>query len=325
MDKIIGAGNALVDIILQLENDDLLTEFNLPKGGMELIDSSKRKKILDKTTGLKKQLSSGGSAANTIHGLANLGMNAGFIGSVGNDPTGEFFIEDLKKSKIEPKVFTRNEETGTALTLVSNDSERTFATYLGAAIEFSPEDINSQIFNGYSWCHIEGYLVNDKSLIKKIAETAKNCGLQVSIDLASYNVVEANLDFLVMLVKNSIDIVFANEEEAKAFTGMENRKALEYISNLCDIAIVKTGKNGSMIQQGENFIQVNALNVNCIDTTGAGDLYAAGFIYGLTKSYSMDVCGKIGTLLAGNVIQNIGAKLSPEQWENVIKSINKEG
>lgn len=321
MNKIIGAGNALVDVILQLENDKLLDEFKLPKGGMELIDSSTKKKILNKTTALSKQYSSGGSAANTIHGLANLGLDTGFIGSVGNDATAEFFVEDLKKNGIEPKIFYRNTETGSALTFVSRDSERTFATFLGAAIELSPDDIDSQILNAYSWCHIEGYLVNDTALIKKIAETAQKSGLQVSLDLASYNVVEANLDFLRNLTEKSIDIVFANEDEAKAFSGMENRKALEYISKLCEIAVVKTGKKGSMIQSGKKYYSVEALNVNCIDTTGAGDLYAAGFIYGLVMGYSMENCGKTGTLLAGNVIQNIGAKLSTDQWNNLHETI----
>ncbi|MFC2096706.1 adenosine kinase [Bacteroidota bacterium] len=321
MDKIIGIGNALVDLILQLENDDLIKKFNLPKGGMELIDNSLREKILKETSKLSKQLSSGGSAANTIHGLANLGMETGFVGSIGKDEMGEFFINDLTDKGIDPGLFIRDTETGTAITLVSKDSERTFATYLGAAIELSEEDIETKIFKEYTYCHIEGYLVMDHSLIKKIAETAKKCGLIVSLDLASYNVVEANLDFLQTLVSDYVDIVFANEEEAKAFTGMEPEKALKKISEVCEIAVVKTGKNGSIISKGENIYSVKALSVNCIDTTGAGDLYAAGFLYGHANSYDLDECGKIGTILAGNVIQNIGAKMDSDQWLKIKSEI----
>jgi len=322
MDKIIGFGNALADIIIRIEDDRILKDFNLPKGGMVLIDSSTRKKILDNTVSLPKQISSGGSAANTIHGLANLGLDTGFVGSVGHDSTGEFFTTDLKNSGIDPKVLSRDTETGSALTLVSKDSERTFATYLGAAIELSAEDINSKMFDNYDWCHIEGYLVNDTSLIKCIAETAKKCGLKVSLDLASYNVVEANLEFLRNLTRNSIDLVFANEDEARVFSGMEGRDALDFISEFCELAIIKTGEKGSMIKRGTDVCIVEALKVNCIDTTGAGDLYAAGFIYGMIKSYKLEICGKIGTLLAGNVIQNIGAKIKPEYWGKLRDQIN---
>lgn len=321
MDRIVGIGNALLDIILKLDNDNILQDFNLPKGGMELIDSSLRKKILDNTEGLEKQISSGGSAANTIHGLSNLGIDTGFIGSVGKDDMGKYFINDLKNNGVKPGVYIRDSVTGTALTLLSKDSERTFATYLGAAIELSAENITEEILRDYTFCHIEGYLVMDHNLIKKIASTAKNLGLKVSIDLASYNVVEANLDFLHNLIKNYVDIVFANEDEARAFTGQEPKKALEIISQYCEIAVVKTGKKGSMVKSEKKFCKVDSLNVNCIDTTGAGDLYAAGFLYGLINSFDIKKCANTGTLLAANVIQNIGAKINNTQWSQIKSNI----
>jgi len=192
--------------------------------------------------------------------------------------------------------------------MISKDGERTFGTFLGAAIELSANHINDNQFADYDILHVEGYLVQNHELLEAILKTAKNNGLKVSIDLASYNVVEDNIDFIKEMVTKYVDIIFANEEEAKAFTGMEPEAALEEISKVADIAIVKIGKKGSMIKQGNTIVNVDVREIEPIDTTGAGDIYAAGFLYGLII-ICLKIC-ELGSLLASTVIENIGAKIS---------------
>jgi sugar/nucleoside kinase (ribokinase family) len=323
MAKVLGMGNALVDIMTKLESDDTLKQFNLPKGSMQLVDFEFSSKVNEGTNHLEKQIASGGSAANTIHGLAKLGIETGFIGKVGEDEFGRFFHDDMVESTITPLLLKSTTPTGKAMALISQDSERTFATYLGAAVELSPEDIIKEQFEGYDIFHIEGYLVQNHKLIKRAVKLAKEKGLTVTLDMASYNVVEENLEFLNEILVKYVDIVFANEEEAKSFTGKEPEEALFQFSELCDIAVVKTGKSGSLVKQGITDHKVTAINVESIDTTGAGDLYASGFIYGMIKGYSLEKCGKLGSVLAGKTIEMIGPKMDETKWNEVKSMIHQ--
>ncbi|MCK4288764.1 MAG: adenosine kinase, partial [Bacteroidales bacterium] len=216
MTKILGMGNALVDIMTKLDHDGILDKFSLPKGSMQLIDIDKSDKLLSESKHLEKQLTSGGSAANTIHGLAKLGIETAFMGKVGKDEFGEFFHNDLKNSKINPVLFFSKSHSGRVVALISNDSERTFATHLGAAIELSADDLKSELFKGYNYFHIEGFLVQNHELLHKAVQLAKENNLMVSLDLASYNVVEDNLEFLKTILIKYVDILFANEDEARA-------------------------------------------------------------------------------------------------------------
>ncbi len=323
MDKVLGLGNALVDIMTKLDDDIVLENFSLPRGSMQLVDGEFSTKLVEETKNLKQELSSGGSAANTINGLANLGIECGFVGTVGDDEYGSFFKNDMLNNNIKPDLFIEESKTGRAVALISPDSERTFATFLGAAIELSADHINEEIFDGYNYLYIEGYLVQNQDLIAKAVKTAKLKGLKVCLDLASYNVVEANLDFLKSIVAEYVDIVFANEEEAKAFTGQEPKQALDTIAEKCDIAIVKIGKDGSMIKSEGKIYNINPTEAVRRDTTGAGDLYASGFIYGLVKGLSFEKCGDIGTVLSGNVIEVIGAKMDKERWDRIHKMVKE--
>ena len=262
-------------------------------------------------------MATGGSASNTINGITRLGAKAGFVGKVGTDFVGDFFKSDMINNGVTPHLRLSATPSGQCTVLVSADGERTLCTFLGAACELGADDLNEKMFEGYDIFHIEGYLVQNHDLIRTAVKLAKQAGLQVSIDLASYNVVEANLDFLNEIIREYVDIVFANEEEAKAFTGKQPEDALIHISEHCDIAVVKIGKEGSYIKSGEEKVQVKPRLANCIDTTGAGDLYAAGFLYGLACGYSLEVCGKIGSLVSGNVVEVLGAKMTDDVWAEI--------
>jgi sugar/nucleoside kinase (ribokinase family) len=321
MKKVLGMGNALVDVLIKMDDDQLLDQFGLPRGSMQLVDTALIKKILHGIEHLQAAIASGGSAANTINGLAALKIPCGYIGKTGDDQYGEIFADDMKTNQIETFLFKGENETGRAVAFISPDSERTFATYLGAAIELTPEDLRKELFDQYDIFHIEGYLVQNHALIEKAVQMAHDAGLKVSIDLASYNVVEANLEFLNKLVTQFVDIVFANEEESRAFTGKEPEDALDEIAKICDIAVVKIGKDGSLVKKGGKRYEVQAQKANPIDTTGAGDLYASGFLYGLSKGFPVDICGTIGSMLAGRVIEVVGAKMDTAIWNSLKKQI----
>ena len=322
MKKVLGIGNALVDIIIFLNNDDVLMKFSLPRGSMQLVDLATAQKIEEATRSCRKHMASGGSAANTIHGLAALGVPAGFIGCVGHDRLGEFFNKDMVKAGITPLLSQSISDTGSSRALVSPDGERTMATFLGAAVELAANSLDPRIFEGYTQLHLEGYLVLNHSLVEKALEYAHRFGMTVSLDLASYNVVEANLEFLNRVVRDHVDVVFANEEEARTFTGLTDpREALDYISGLCDTSIVKIGEHGSLVYHKGTTCKVDPVPVKCLDTTGAGDLYAAGFLYGYTAGMEPEKCGRIASLLAAKVIEEPGAKISRASWEEIRNAI----
>jgi len=324
MSSVLGLGNALVDVLARLEDDQLLSNLDFPKGSMQLVDEAIVQKVVSATAHLKKEMASGGSAANTIHGLAVLGVETGFIGKIGDDEFGRFFREDMSRNNITPHLTAGKNKSGRAYALISPDSERTFATYLGAAIELSSDDLADHLFDGYAYFHIEGYLVQNKPLVEKAIQMAKAKGLKVSIDLASFNVVEENLEFLSRMVKDYVDIVFANEEEAKAFTGKEGEEALQLLGAHAEIAVLKLGKSGSLIKRVDEVVKVGVIPAKSIDTTGAGDLYAAGFLYGLIQKLDLDKCGKIGSILSGHVIEVVGPKMDESTWNSIREKIELE-
>ena len=206
--------------------------------------------------------------------------------------------------------------SGRCIVIVNKEtSDRTFATYLGAALELEPEDLDPAKFDGYDYLHIEGYLVQNQRLVRRAVEIGRQKGMQISLDLASYNVVESNLAFLHDIVRNYVDIVFANESEALAFTGMEPREAVDQIAGMCRIAVVKEGKKGSLIKSGDEFHFVDVAPGVPRDGTGAGDVYAAGFLYALSLGQPLDVCGKVGSIIAAKVIEVIGSKIDIPRWK----------
>jgi sugar/nucleoside kinase (ribokinase family) len=322
MNRIIGMGNALVDVLTILENDRTLKEFDLPKGSMQLVSKEFSNSLLAGTLGLRRQQSSGGSAANTIHGLAHLGMETGFVGKIGKDNLGIFFEKDLKENNIAPVMFHDLEETGRSIALISKDAERTMATFLGAAGDLRHEDIDSDIFKGYKYFHLEGYLVQSRALIRKAVRVAKAHDLIISLDMATYNIVNENREFLEKLIREYVDILMANESEAEALTKKKANEALDAMADMAEVAVLKMGKDGSMIKRGSEKCEIGIEKVNSVDTTGAGDLYAAGFLYGYCKDQSLEVCGKIGSILGGHVTEMIGAKMDKEKWAVVKEKVN---
>jgi sugar/nucleoside kinase (ribokinase family) len=323
MKQILGIGNALVDVMTMIIDDTVLERFGLPKGSMQLVDEEKSKLVKSETVNLKRSLASGGSAANTIHGLAMLGVGTGFIGTIGKDDLGDFFEKDMKKAGIKTMLSRRDSVTGTAVALISPDSERTFATHLGAAVELEASDLNPDDFNGYDILYLEGYLIFNRPLVETACRIAKQKQMKIVLDLSSYNVVEAKLADFTEIVEEYIDIVFSNEEEARSFTGLEPLKALEYISKYCEVAVVKVGRDGSWIRRGEEVFKIGIEGISLIDTTGAGDLYASGFLYGYANGLDLEKCGLLGSLIAGKVIEIVGARMDESKFIEIKEAVRR--
>jgi len=319
--SILGIGNALIDVLINLTDDSVLQKFGLPKGSMTLVDAILSAEIKNETKINTRIIQTGGSAANTVHGIAKLGGQCGYIGKISDDEFGNFYQDDFRKNNINTHFFFSETGTGHATGLISPDSERTFGTYLGAAMELTADEMKPEIFRDYGILHIEGYLVQNHALIEAALKVAKENGLLVSIDMASFNIVEANIGFLNRIIREYVDIVFANEEEAMSLTGLNPEQALGAIAEMCQIAVVKLGAQGSLIKTGNRVIHIAAIPANSVDTTGAGDIYASGVLYALSKNYDLEIGGKIGSLLAGKVVEVIGAKLPEGTWEQLLPQI----
>ena len=325
MKRVIGIGNALTDILVNLQNDSVLGRFKLPKGSMSLVDTDLQTEISKSVAGLPSSLSVGGSAGNTIRAMARMGCKTGFIGKVGRDKTGDFFEKALMNLGVDPFVFRGSEKSGRCLSLVSADGERTMVTHLGAALELAADDVSASLFDGYDCLYVEGYLVQNHDLITTAVRTAKQAGLQVAIDLASFNVVAENLEFLRALVRDYVDILFANEDEAKTFSAeQEPLNALQYISRMCELAVVKIGTRGAIVKRGDEVLHVGIMAAaKRVDTTGAGDYYAAGFMAGLCEGLTLRQCGTIGAIAAGKVIEVVGTTFGEDAWEDIFRLVTK--
>jgi len=322
MKKILGIGNALVDVMTPITDDKLLEEFSLPRGSMQLVDEKRSNLIKSETVNFKRTFSPGGSAANTIHGLAMLGAGTGFIGSIGKDETGDIFEAEMKRAGVKTFLSLRDSITGTAIALITRDKERTFATHLGAAVELDAKDLDPDFFNGFDIFYLEGYLINNLPLVESACKIAREKNMTIALDLSSYNVVEAYLNDFKKIVGNYVDVIFANEDEARVFTGLAPEEAVKKLSEYCSISVVKIGPAGSWLKKGEELIKVDSMPVRCKDTTGAGDLYASGFLYAYANDLDLEKCGILGSMLAGNVIEVVGAKIKEEKWPVIKKYVS---
>ena len=321
MKEIIGIGNALVDALYQVENEDVIRKFNLEVGGMHLIDENIFKQVCEHMKGAKRERTTGGSACNTILALAHLGAPVGVIGKINDDENGRFFEEHFKRAGVRTFLMRDSQPTGTASTFITPNGQRTFATYLGAAALLQASEISTQWLDGYGYIYIEGYLVQCHDLIEAVVDAAKSKGVKVCIDMASYNIVSADRDFFDHLLHKT-DIVFANEEEARAFTGKEPEEALSLLADICETAVVKVGKRGAYARCGNETVFVPAkAGTKVVDTTAAGDYFSAGFLYEHARGESLEKCLAAGTVLANDIIQVVGTKLSDETWAKIKEEI----
>ncbi len=309
---VVGIGNAIVDIIAHADDDFLITH-SMAKGGMALIDEARTRAIYA-AMGPAVRVS-GGSAGNTIAGIASLGGKAGYIGKVRNDEVGNSFRHDIEAAGV---VFptapaTDGPASACCYILVTPDGQRTMNTYLGACVNLSSADIDAGLIERAAYTYLEGYLFDPphaQEAFRTAAAIAHGAGRKVSLSLSDAFCVHRHRDAFLTLVDHHVDLVFANESEILALMETDSfETAIDRLRPLTDCAAITRGAAGSVVVTPDAVITVAASPVaHVVDTTGAGDLYAAGFLYGLTHGYDLAGCGRLGSLCAAEIISHYGAR-----------------
>jgi sugar/nucleoside kinase (ribokinase family) len=316
--SILCVGAALNDLLVQ-ETDEYLLDLNKEKGGMTLVEKDDLHHAIGKTS-QNVDSAPGGSACNTAVGLARLGGSVTFLGKRGNDEPGKEIEAKLKDWGVTPALFEGNQATGQVLSMITPDAQRTMMTFLGAASELHADEVSIEHFQDHDIVHIEGYLLFNMPFAEKVIELAKKANCKIAIDLSSFEVVNIFKTTLEVWLKEHIDILIANEDEAKAYTNAEPEESLEHFAELCELAIVKLGADGVLVAQGDQRERVSGNKVEAIDTTGAGDLWASGFFYGLMQGWDLDKAARLGCKTGAAVVQEIGAVIPDLTW----KQLNEE-
>lgn len=321
---LIGVGSPVVDMLTNVE-EEFVANLEGGKGGMELVDSEALESLVSQ---FKKNLAiaPGGSAGNTTYATAKLGSKVSFLGKLGNCESGQFYRNRFSTLGSDTSRFKMGEiSNGRCLSMVTPDSERTMRTDLGAAMTLSPDEVSVEDFEGIKHAHLEGYLAFNRDLMEKVLKSAKEAGCSISFDLASFEVVNACKDVLEGWLTEYIDVVFANEDEASAFfpkLGDDYEAMAIEFSKLCDVAAVKLGKEGSLIASDGEVVFVEPVVVeDAMDTTGAGDYWAGGFLHAWLEGRELEECGNYGSRLGAEVVQVMGATLAEERWDEIITDL----
>lgn len=310
---LVGIGNALVDVLVSIQ-DDFLDAQELPKGSMNLVGSAQSDAIYDKLpAGVEV---SGGSCGNTMAGFSALGGTGAYIGKVRDDGLGKIFVHDMKSMGVDCPVAPTNDgpSTGRCLVMVSPDAQRTMATYLGAAVDLGPDDIDAETIQDSKVLYMEGYLFDPeaaKQAFIKAADLAHAAGRKVSLSLSDPFCVDRHREAFLALVEQHIDILFANEDEVMSLYQVDDfDAALQHVRGHCEIACLTRSAKGSVVLSGDDvhIIDSDPIGDQLTDTTGAGDQYAAGFLYGYTQGFDLPTSGKMASIAAAEVVCHYGAR-----------------
>ena len=317
--QILGIGTPIVDYFIHV-SDNYVASLSGLRGGSSPIDPQTFQKILNDHPSPYK-LIAGGSAANTIKGLSRLGHACALIGKIGQDEAAQQFIESIKSYGVTPNLSTSQLSTARVFCLLTPDGERTMRSLMGAGAEMSESDLTAEHFKVVNLVHIEGYLMNRQGVVEKAMRLAKEAGAKISFDLSSFEIVQNFKKQISDLLVNFVDIVFANEEEAQMLTGLPPEKACTLIKDLSHIAIVKTGSQGCWAATKNQKAFHNAFKVNIVDTTGAGDLFASGFLHGFLTNKTLEESLCYGSFIASEVIQTVGAEIPEQNWPEIKKNL----
>ena len=317
--KVIGVGSPIVDRLAQV-SEAFVASIDGAKGGMELVDHDTLAGLIGRVDA-EVLRAPGGSAANTTYALAKLGLPAAFLGKIGDDEDGRYYLEAFGAAGGDCARFRRTVDRNTAccLSLVTPDSERTMRTDLGAALLLDPAEIGPDDFAGCAHAHVEGYLLFNRPLTEAVLEAARRAGCTISLDLGSFEVVRAAADVLPALLDEYVDAVFANEDEARAYLGGDDpAQALDALGERCGTVAVKLGARGALLLRAGETARVDAVPADpVVDTTGAGDCWAAGFLYGWLHGWPLDACGRLGSVLGAETVCHLGALPPEPSWDRI--------
>jgi sugar/nucleoside kinase (ribokinase family) len=323
---VFGIGNPLIDIVADIDEADL-SILKLNKGTMHLVSLEERARILDRIESRKVTYSCGGSCPNTIIALGSFGLTVALGGKVGDDEHGHIYRERLATFDVRSELRTGSGVTGTSIILVSPDAERTMNTYLGVNRQFEKSDVDPDVVKDADYFYFTGYMWDtelQKEAILYCLDLAKTAGKRVIFDVADPFAVERNKTEFPDLIREHADIVFANREEAMILFDSEYpEECAEKLSQLCEIAVVKNGSAGSIVAGDGQTFQIPVRKVGAVDTTGAGDMYAAGFIYGLVSGFSLRDSGVCASYLASQIVTVRGAQF-PDSMQDAVALDLKE-
>jgi len=322
---VFGVGASLVDIQAQV-NDQLIRDLGFDKGIMTLVEEEAQQKVLSQLNGQSITRCAGGSAANTIMGVADFGGTAAFAGKVGANEIGEFFLEDMRKMGVTIEVPTADGQTGTSVVLISEDAQRTMLTHLGVSATLGPDDINEGEIKKAKYVYVEGYLFtgdSTKAAAYKTIELAKKHNVKVAFTVSDPFLIGLFRDEFLQLIEGPVDLLFCNEEEAKSLTEKENPiDCAHEIHKHAENVALTLGAGGSILMHDGDVIPIESVQVKAIDTTGAGDMYAAGILYGITNGYTWRQAGHLASHAAGRIVGQLGARLkerfTPEQIQELM-------
>lgn len=324
MFDICGMGNPLVDFLVQIPEHELVN-LGLVKGGMTLIQQEEFKTLQTKLNGAQIVQRCGDATANTMATLALLGRKVAFVGKTGTDSLGDFYLTDLNEYGITHFTSQGKSGTGTCLSFITPDAERTMATYLGACVELEAHEVPLESLTQARMLYLTGYQLEPplrEAAHVALAHAKKN-NVDIVFDVADAGIVTRNKDFFHSIIQEYASLVFANEREAIALVGETGHKAAEKIAFLGCTAVVKLGEKGSIVQKGRKAYDIPAFSVMVKDTTGAGDNYAAGFLYGYLEGLPLPLCGLLGALIAAECVQQEGARL-PKEQSNLLREMVRD-
>ncbi|MCA9139499.1 MAG: adenosine kinase [Planctomycetales bacterium] len=323
---VFGVGNALVDIQAQVD-DDVLDKLSIDKGIMTLVDDEQQSNVLGHLDGRPLNRCAGGSAANTIVAIAELGGSAGYIGKVGNDAIGEFFLKDMRALGVSIQVTPSDLPTGTCAVLITDDAQRTMLTNLAASTTLGPDDIDEEKIAQSKYVYVEGYLLtgdSTKAAAYKAFELAKKHNVKVAFTASDPFLVNMIRDEIWDLITGPVDLFFCNEEEAKSLTGESDAlKCAVKIHEHCENVALTLGGKGSIVMHGGEEFPIEGVSVQAIDTTGAGDMYAGAMLYGITNGMDWRTAGHLASHAAGRVVAQLGARLDRKFTRDEIEKLSR--
>ena len=321
---VFGVGNAIMD--LQVKCDDaFLTANGIDKGIMTLTEPARQQEILSALADHKINYCSGGSAANTIVGIADMGGKAAYAGKTGSDKFGTQYINEMNELGIAIEVPADNGDSGTCVVLITPDAQRTMLTHLGVSASLSATDISAEEIAKAKYLYVEGYLFagpSTKAAAYTAIEMARNAGIKVALTISDPFLIDICRDEFQSLVEGPVDLLFCNEEEAKSLTGLDDPIACAHaIHEHCENVALTLGKNGSILMHEGEVIAIEGVDVEAIDTTGAGDMYAAGILYGITNGLTWKQAGHLGSHAAGRIVSQLGARLPSKLDKDAIQKL----
>jgi sugar/nucleoside kinase (ribokinase family) len=319
---VLSVGEPIIDMIYQVDKqfvESELTEF----GGSRKVDKLEFQRIKTLLSDAPFQAIPGGCSASTLKGISKLGLHCRYFGKIGHDDSGKLFGDSLINNAVIPQLLTSDNHTSELISLVTPDGQRSMISYFGAGEELKEEELTEELFEGVNHLVLVGYsLYNDRPFFRSI-ELAKKAGVTISLDLASFQLVRLFKPELLLTIYNSVDVLFANEDEARELTGLPPMEACYRLQKFCPVVVVSVGKNGCYVGSQNEMIHCPGRNAKVVDTTGAGDLFASGFLWSYLKGYPLKTCGKMGNLLGSHCVEVVGAEIPDWKWAEIYQETEK--